>query len=67
MTRRNKYDSPDEHKHYKTCMLLPDSLLSLGDELVIYTTMAAPFNAASPLRKSGLVGPVKLVNVTGKK
>jgi len=35
-------------------------------EKITYTTMSAPFNVASPLRKSGLVGPVKLVNVTNQ-
>jgi len=36
MNRPDKFDRTTEQKHYKTSSLLPDSILSLGDELVIF-------------------------------
>lgn len=47
MTRRTSFDSHADQKHYKTSMLLPDSLLSLGDELVIFddTARQTDYNA----------------------
>jgi len=33
-------------------------------EKITYTTMSAPFSSASPIRPSGLMGPVKLISIT---